>query len=149
MKYLFAADGLAAAALAGAVRAFATRHSLKVAPCLIWAAAPAVSLDFYRAWRALMEHDIDHPDLLIGADGTVPIADESVDFVVSFQVLEHVRDVRAYLAAAARVLRPDGRVFLSHARRLALPSASHGLLALDSRWPACAVFEETELEIQP
>jgi SAM-dependent methyltransferase len=58
--------------------------------------------------------DIDGtPDLLIGADGTVPIADDSVDFVVSFQVLEHVRDVRAYLAAATRVLRPDGRVFLS------------------------------------
>ncbi len=58
--------------------------------------------------------DIDgKPDLLIGSDGAVPLADESVDVVVSFQVLEHVRDVPAYLAAIKRVLKKDGYLFLS------------------------------------
>src|SRR5688572_17923396 len=51
--------------------------------------------------------------MLIGPDGSLPLADESVDCVVSFQVLEHVRDVPAYLTSIRRVLKRDGRVFLS------------------------------------
>jgi SAM-dependent methyltransferase len=58
--------------------------------------------------------DIDgSPDILIGAGDTLPLADESVDFVVSFQVLEHVRRVPAYLFTAKRVLKIGGGMFLS------------------------------------
>ena len=49
----------------------------------------------------------------IAADGTVPVADGSVDVVVSTQVLEHVADPALYLAECARVLRPGGRMLLS------------------------------------
>lgn len=49
----------------------------------------------------------------IAPDGTVPLADESVDVVVSTQVLEHVADPAVYLGECARVLRPGGRLLLS------------------------------------
>ncbi len=53
------------------------------------------------------------PDLQIDADGRMNIDDASADLVVSFQVLEHVRDLAAYLAEARRVLRPGGWMVLS------------------------------------
>jgi SAM-dependent methyltransferase len=46
-------------------------------------------------------------------DGTVPVADGSVDAVVSTQVLEHVADPVLYLRECRRVLRPGGRLLLS------------------------------------
>ena len=41
------------------------------------------------------------------------IADASVDFVVTFQVIEHIRDDRAFVAEIARVLRPGGKLVVS------------------------------------
>lgn len=52
-------------------------------------------------------------DVEIRADGTLGTPDASVDLVVSFQVLEHVRDLDTYLAEAGRVLRDDGLLLLS------------------------------------
>jgi SAM-dependent methyltransferase len=46
-------------------------------------------------------------------DGTLPLAEGSVDAVFSSQVLEHVGDPGLYLAECARVLRPGGRLLLS------------------------------------
>lgn len=56
-----------------------------------------------------------NPDanLSLNPDGTVPIADGSVDVVVSTQVLEHVADPSLYLSECVRVLRPHGRLLLS------------------------------------
>lgn len=47
------------------------------------------------------------------SEGRIPLADESVDAVTSFTVLEHVPDERAALAEMHRILRPDGRLILS------------------------------------
>jgi SAM-dependent methyltransferase len=53
-------------------------------------------------------------DVTIGQDGTIDTPDASCDLVVSFQVLEHVRDIDIYLREASRVLRgPDGLMLLS------------------------------------
>jgi SAM-dependent methyltransferase len=52
-------------------------------------------------------------DVQIRADGTLAAADQSADLVVSFQVLEHVRDIDTYLNEARRVLRDDGLLLLS------------------------------------
>jgi SAM-dependent methyltransferase len=52
-------------------------------------------------------------DLLIPADGRLPLADGVVDVVLSSQALEHVVDPAAYLAEARRVLRPGGLLLLS------------------------------------
>lgn len=41
-----------------------------------------------------------------------PIADGGADVVFSSEVIEHVRDGRAFLAAAARALKPDGILLL-------------------------------------
>ncbi|HEV7609035.1 MAG TPA: methyltransferase domain-containing protein [Steroidobacteraceae bacterium] len=115
MKYLFSADGLAAAALASSVRSFATSLSLADRTVLDVGCGnmPYRSIFIARGARYIGA-DIDGtPDILIAADGSLPLADESIDFVVSFQVLEHVRNVAAYLSTVRRVLRKDGRMFLS------------------------------------
>jgi len=43
----------------------------------------------------------------------LPIGKESVDAVLSTQVLEHVQNPQSYLAECRRVLRPEGRLLLS------------------------------------
>ena len=55
----------------------------------------------------------DRHAVTIRPDGTLATADRSADIVVSFQVLEHVRDIRTYFAEASRVLRDDGLLLLS------------------------------------
>ena len=49
----------------------------------------------------------------IQPDGTVPVADGTVDVVLSTQVLEHVADPALYLRECLRVLRTGGRMLLS------------------------------------
>jgi SAM-dependent methyltransferase len=51
--------------------------------------------------------------LLITPEGRLPLADASVDAVLSTQVLEHVPDPAAYLLEARRVLRANGNLILS------------------------------------
>jgi SAM-dependent methyltransferase len=53
------------------------------------------------------------PDIDIAPDGHIDVEGASADLVVSFQVLEHVRDLGAYFAEARRVLKPGGRLLLS------------------------------------
>ena len=52
-------------------------------------------------------------EVRIAADGTLGCGDAEFDLVASFQVLEHVWDVAAYLGEARRVLRANGRLLLS------------------------------------
>jgi Methyltransferase domain len=52
-------------------------------------------------------------DIQIRASGTLAAPDRSADLVVSFQVLEHVRDIDTYLGEARRVLRDNGLLLLS------------------------------------
>jgi SAM-dependent methyltransferase len=115
VKYLLSADGLVSAALAGAVRSFSTREPLtdRVVLDVGCGMMPYRSIFVERGARYLGA-DIDGtPDILIDGNGNLPLEDESVDCVVSFQVLEHVRDVPAYLSMIRRVLRKDGRMFIS------------------------------------
>ena len=62
------------------------------------------------------EADPDHPDRYVDAPGQdLPFADNSFDLVTFFHSLHHVpRDeMRAALAEAARVVRPDGLVYVA------------------------------------
>jgi SAM-dependent methyltransferase len=55
----------------------------------------------------------DAADIQIASDGRIDADNSSTDLVLSFQVLEHVRDLDTYLSEAARVLRPGGKLLLS------------------------------------
>ena len=55
----------------------------------------------------------DAAPIRVRADGTIDHPDATVDLVTSFQVLEHVPDVRLYLDEAARILAPGGSLLLS------------------------------------
>ncbi len=57
--------------------------------------------------------DIASGDIRIDENGRVDTADGSADLVLSFQVLEHVRDVDKYLKEARRILRDEGWLILS------------------------------------
>lgn len=52
-------------------------------------------------------------DVLIDAAGRLESPDGSADLLLSFQVLEHVKDLQTYLSEARRVLRRDGWMMLS------------------------------------
>lgn len=57
--------------------------------------------------------DFDSEDIAIEKNGKVAAADRSADIALSFQVLEHVRDVAQYLGEARRILREQGWLILS------------------------------------
>lgn len=52
-------------------------------------------------------------DLVFREGDALPLETGSVDCVVSFQVLEHVWDLDAYLGECRRLLAPDGRLLVS------------------------------------
>jgi SAM-dependent methyltransferase len=58
---------------------------------------------------------LDGPGLTyhIGANGQIHERDEVFDLILSTQVLEHVRDVPAYLAEAHRLLKKGGKLLLT------------------------------------
>lgn len=53
------------------------------------------------------------PDLIIDETGRVDLPSACADLVLSFQVLEHVWDLDAYLGEARRLVKPDGQLLLS------------------------------------
>lgn len=71
--------------------------------------------DLFKAKRYIRADYVDcgSMDYLIGEDGKLPLANESVDLVISTQVLEHVFSPQKYLAEALRVLRPGGKLILT------------------------------------
>jgi ubiquinone/menaquinone biosynthesis C-methylase UbiE len=67
---------------------------------------------------------VDH--LLLGAAEELPFADSSFDVIVLNEVIEHVRDDRATLREACRVLRPGGSIVIYAPNRL-YPMETHGV----------------------
>ncbi|WP_237421463.1 class I SAM-dependent methyltransferase [Gordonia sp. SID5947] len=61
-----------------------------------------------------------YPGLIVHQGNLIdlPLADESVDVVVNFQVIEHLWDQPAFIAECRRVLRPGGRLFISTPNRI-------------------------------
>ncbi len=52
-------------------------------------------------------------DIVADLNSSLPVPDTSFDHVVSFEVLEHLREPRTMLAEAFRVLKPKGTITLS------------------------------------
>ena len=51
-------------------------------------------------------------DFAVSATGRIPLADESVDTIVCFDVFEHVADPGALLGECRRILRPSGQLLI-------------------------------------
>ena len=66
-----------------------------------------------QAYRGFDLHGNEMADGTISEDGRLQRQDESVDIVLSSQVLEHVASPDTYLTEAFRVLRPGGQLILS------------------------------------
>jgi SAM-dependent methyltransferase len=84
--------------------------------------------------------DLEDAEVIIGRDGRVPMADGSTDLLLSFQVLEHVGDLDAYLGEARRLLSSNGRMILStHGNWLYHPHPED-----HRRWTAEGLRQEIE-----
>src|SRR5215831_1319230 len=59
------------------------------------------------------EEEYPEPDCIISADGKVGHDSDAFDYVLSTQVLEHVRNPEIYLAECFRLLKPGGKLFLT------------------------------------
>jgi SAM-dependent methyltransferase len=70
---------------------------------------------------------------------TLPVPDASVDFIVSFEVLEHVRDERRALLELRRVLTPEGRLAMSVPNRWWI-FETHGAALPLLRWNRVPFF---------
>jgi SAM-dependent methyltransferase len=68
---------------------------------------------FEAAGMTYIGADFDGGDITIDGEGRIAAADSSCDLVLSFQVLEHVRQIETYFAEVRRVLRPGGQLLLS------------------------------------
>lgn len=66
-------------------------------------------------------------DVVAAVGEFLPFADASLDVILLHEVLEHVRDDRATLVEAARVLRPGGRAIIFVPNRL-WPFETHGVM---------------------
>ena len=55
---------------------------------------------------------------------SLPLADDTVDLTVSFQVIEHLHDIPGYLGSLARVTRPGGEVWIATPNRLTFTPGS-------------------------
>lgn len=58
-------------------------------------------------------HLLDRVTLTTGEPSTLPIGDESVDYVVAVRALAHQPDTRPFFVEAFRVLRPGGRLIVA------------------------------------
>ncbi len=50
-------------------------------------------------------------DLILYDGGTIPVPDESFDYVISFQVLEHVKSIEHIFNECKRILKPGGIMY--------------------------------------
>ena len=57
-------------------------------------------------------------ELLVGDCRELPLASDSTDVVVSFELIEHLQDQEAHLLEVSRVLKPDGLTVISTPNRI-------------------------------
>jgi SAM-dependent methyltransferase len=71
----------------------------------------SVGLEVVKAFCDTTREQFPHLDLILYDGDTFPVPDASFDFVVSFQVLEHVTSIEHILSECVRVLRPGGIMY--------------------------------------
>lgn len=64
-------------------------------------------------------------EFLVGSGTKIPLDDDSVDAVVSFETIEHIEDSALFVKEVMRVLRPDGVAIISTPNDLEFPEGNH------------------------
>lgn len=67
----------------------------------------------------------DNIEYLVGDGEAIPLEDNSVDVVVTFETIEHIEDYRRFMAELARVLKPDGLAIVSTPNDLEFAEGNH------------------------
>jgi SAM-dependent methyltransferase len=70
-----------------------------------------VGLEINKTYCETVKAQFPHLEALLYDGGTFPVSDASFDFVVSFQVLEHVCSIEHILSECIRVLKPGGVMY--------------------------------------
>ena len=84
--------------------------------------AVGLEFDFQRA----MDAHANSPNILNAAGENLPLPDQSFDFILSHEVLEHVQDDRKCVKEMVRVLAPGGRMAVFVPNR-GYPFETHGI----------------------
>ena len=92
--------------------------------------ASVVATDVSLRWlvlarKRLAEESANHVELLACAAEALPFTDESFAIVAASDVIEHVESPERFVAECARVLRPDGLLFLATPNRYSLGLEPH------------------------
>ncbi len=64
-------------------------------------------------------------EYLVGDGIRIPLDDNSVDVVITFETIEHIEDYRAFIKEVKRVLRPDGVAIVSTPNDLEFAEGNH------------------------
>jgi SAM-dependent methyltransferase len=86
------------------------KNGLLLDECYKAGLAP-VGLEVLKPFCDTVSRQFPHVEVLFYDGGKFPVPDASFDFVVSFQVLEHVTSIEHIFRESARVLRPGGIMY--------------------------------------
>lgn len=64
-------------------------------------------------------------EYLVGDGVSIPLKDNSVDIVITFETIEHIKDYKKFLEELARVLKPDGLAIVSTPNDLEFAEGNH------------------------
>lgn len=64
-------------------------------------------------------------EYLVGDGESIPLKDNSVDVVITFETIEHIKNYSKFLDEVARVLKPDGLAIVSTPNDLEFAEGNH------------------------
>lgn len=84
-----------------------------------------VDLDKTAIAYAKKHYGSDSATFVVGSGTDIPLEDNSVDVVVSFETIEHIEDYKKFLSEVKRVLKADGLFLLSTPNDIEFPETNH------------------------
>src|SRR5581483_6067845 len=87
--------------------------------------AYGVDIDPNAVKYAKENYSAKNTEYLVGDGESIPLDDGSVDLLVTFETIEHVRNYRKFLDEIIRVLKPDGLAIVSTPNDLEFAEGNH------------------------